>query len=259
MNQIEQKMEEKFCQIEQRLDQKLSQAGSVMDEKIEEAIEDYQDTTWRRKNLLLVNIPDSTKKDTIDRQNDDYLEVYEILNKLVDFEETDLECKPVRVGKFQNGPPRLLRITLKSEYMARDIANKARDNTNLLNPNETDNKKKIYINKDFSYKARESRKMALKENKEREEKGEEGLTIWKNKVIKKEDLLGEQGQFIRRRSMRGRRSYANTARRYPAQTYRFNYNYAAPDIRSQGIMQFQARPPMAASNPQNVIPEIERP
>ena len=222
---FEQKINERFCQIEQRLDHKLNQAESMMDDKIDEAIDDYQDANWRKKNLILVNIPESTKRVTVDRQNDDYLEAYQIINKLVDFEEADLECKPVRVGKFQNDKPRLLRLTLKSEYMVRIIANKARDNSDLLNPDEKDNKKKIYINKDFSYKARENRKEALKEKKVREEQGEENLTIWRNKVVKKDELL-EEGQFARKRIMRGKRTYAGAVRR--AQGYRLGHHRAAP-------------------------------
>ena len=219
MQKVDQKINEKLAQMDQKVDEKINQLGYMVDDKIDEALEEYQDKNWRRKNLIIVNVPESTKKPIIDRKNDDYLEVYQIINKLVDFEEGDLECKPVRIGKFQNDKPRLMRVTFKSEYLARDVANKARENSEILNPEEKDNKKKIYINKDFSLKDREQRKEALKEYKERTDKGEEGLTVFRNKVIKKDDLL-EQGHLINRKTYRGRRgSYASTVSRRPFKNY----------------------------------------
>ena len=142
------------------------------------------DKIWRKKNILFVNIPESTKKSIEDKKDDDLDEVDRILNMLIPFDQSMIECKPVRVGKI--GPkPRLLRLTFKSEYVVRQITDLARDNNDIINPDEQDKTKKIYINKDFSVDDRMKRKRMIEEKKELERQGIH-CDIKRNRLVRRD-------------------------------------------------------------------------
>ena len=169
-SEVEKKMEKNVeDKVNKKLDKDITEkVDKVTSVKLQLAFEDYDEKLWRRKNLLVCNLEESSKKAIDDRKKDDLERVMPILNKVAKIEENDLESMPVRIGKVGN-KPRMLRLALKSEAMVRHIHKRARENSNLINPEETDNKKKIYINRDYTEQDREMRKLARRQyNNERE-------------------------------------------------------------------------------------------
>ena len=133
------------------------QLDRVVDGKIDSALDRFSDKLWRKKNVIVYNIPEGNQKSVQARKEHDFKTIHEIFIKFIPFEEYDIEGLPVRVGKIGN-KPRLLRVTFKSEYQLRELVYGSRERQDLLNPVERDNKKKIYINRDFNEQEREARR-----------------------------------------------------------------------------------------------------
>ena len=191
---VDKKIDEKVKAVKQSLEETVTynftqglrvRVEGLIQEEIDEKLDEFQDKLWRTRNLIFVNVPESSSRTIPDRQADDLHEAIAILNQIVKFHPSQMEGVPVRVGKVGNRP-RLLRITLKSDIQVGQIVKKARENNDLLNPEETDNSKKIYINRDYSEKDRTLRKKLFAEKREREQKGETDLVIRRNKVVKLE-------------------------------------------------------------------------
>ena len=167
--------------LEEQINNKIETA---LNNKLEGAFDSFQERLWRRKNVMIVNLPESDKANVEDRMYDDREEVDYLFNKITNFDINEIDGMPVRVGKISYDYPRLLRVTLKSERMVKDLVYKAKKKLDILNPQEKDKKKKIYINKDFTQQDRQERKEAYRELRERASKGEEGLTVRKNRVVR---------------------------------------------------------------------------
>ena len=171
--------------LQQRFENSLNdRMVDYIEGRVESGMEEVQEKMWRKKNVLVINLPESKKSNVEERIKEDSDEVYRIFNLLIRFYDEDMECMPVRLGRIGD-KPRILRVTLKSEFMAKELTQKARDQNHIINPKETDNRKKIYINRDYTFKDRERRQRAMDEKKERESRGETNLTIRKNKVVVK--------------------------------------------------------------------------
>ena len=171
--------------LQQRFENSLNdRMVDYIEGRVESGMEEVQEKMWRKKNVLVINLPESKKSNVEERKNEDLDEVHRIFNLLIRFYDEDMECMPVRLGRIGD-KPRILRVTLKSEFMAKELTQKARDQNHLINPKETDNRKKIYINRDYTFKDRDRRQRAMDEKKERESRGETNLTIRKNKVVVK--------------------------------------------------------------------------
>ena len=152
--------------IEVRVEQEIENRGDlvVTYPKLNEALDEFGEKIWRRKNVLVCNLPESDKISIIDKKNDDLEKIIPIFNKFIPFNEKDIDGLPVRVGKVGAGP-RMLRVTLWSEAKIRELVLKAREQNHLINPTETDNKKKLYINRDYTQLDRQLRKQRRLQNK----------------------------------------------------------------------------------------------
>ena len=219
--EIDRAVHDRMQHLEQRVhDSHRQNIEGIVDQRIEGHLDDFQDALWRQRNLLIVNLPESRNPDVKARMYYDMDEVYRIFNLFVEFDESDVECMPVRLGRIGD-KPRLLRVTLKSERMINTIVNRAREQNHLLNPNERDPQKKIYINRDYSEKERVQRKRAIDEKKERERNGESNLEIRRGKVVVK----GQGGRFSHNNSMHNNQE--NRTQNRPQQQNR--------DIESQSV------------------------
>ena len=212
-------------QFNQGLDSRIAQEVDkrveiIVNEKMDSVYDVVSDKIWRKKNILFVNVPESTKKQIVDRIDDDMAEIDRILNVLIPFDESMIECKPVRVGKV--GPkPRLLRLTLKSEYLVKQIADLARDNNDTINPNEHDKTKKIYINKDFSVDDRMKRKRMIEEKKELERQGIQ-CDIKRNRLVRRDQNPDFQRQIPRNNQGQNRLESRPTDMQRPVENNRSN-------------------------------------
>ena len=182
VNNIDQKIDQK---ISEKMDKKVEQ---LVEERIEGRLEHFQEQLWRKTNVLIANLPESRSKNVEDRQVDDLEDALNIFNKFVTMGSEHIEGLPVRLGRISDRP-RLLRVTLRSEKLVNVLVAKARDGNHILNPNEKDGKKKIYINKDYTYKDRQERQILLKEKKELEAKGVK-VDIRKGKLIPRVQIDG---------------------------------------------------------------------
>ena len=163
--------------MEQKLDTMVEEAVSTKTEqfvtypKLNDALDEFGEKLWRRKNVLVVNVPESKERSIDDRKHTDLNTVTPMFNKFIHFDENDIEGLPVRIGKVGD-KPRQIRVVFKSEIKVRDLVMKARESNHLLNPEEKDNSKKIYINQDYTLVDRNMRKELLKTKKELEKGGE---------------------------------------------------------------------------------------
>ena len=101
----------------------------------------------------------------------------DLLSKIVEIEKEDI-VNPVRLGKKKDEKPRLLKISVKTEAMKKQIIMGARD----LNMGVPFNKR-IYVNQDFTKKQRETYRNLRAEKKRRTDNGEENLVIRGEKIV----------------------------------------------------------------------------
>lgn len=148
--------QETLKKVEQEIGKKTE--NLVTKKELEQSLDELNEKIWRRKNLLVVNLPESNMRNIDDRKRDDLEAVKPMFRKFVHFEESDIEGLPVRVGIFNNNKPRLLRVSFKSEIKVKELVHRSREQTYLINPTETDNRRKIYFNRDYTLNDREQRK-----------------------------------------------------------------------------------------------------
>ena len=191
--------------LEKRIDEKIdNRVENLVNQKMQNEFDEFQDQLWRQKNILIVGLPESKKSDVEQRKRDDLQEAHRIFNLFVDTDSRDIECMPVRLGRIGT-KPRTLLVTLRSEHLVKQITEKARAQNQLLNPTETDNKKKVYLNRDYTPRIIELRKNLYEEKKERESKGETNLIYRKRKVIQDPRVAKYQNQYQHRREGNDRR------------------------------------------------------
>ena len=172
---VDQKVNERWNQIEEEIEQRIGErienrindrVGMMINNKVESSLDEFEERMWKKKNVLIVNLPESKHESVEVRKREDMVKVYSIFNRFMPFDCDDAEDMPVRLGRISD-KPRILRITLKSEVMVRTICQRARNQNHLLNPNENDSKRKIYINRDYTLEERENRLKYREEMKER--------------------------------------------------------------------------------------------
>ena len=82
-------------------------------------------------------------EDMEQRKCQDLEEAYHIFRLFFPIEGKEIEGMPVRLGRISN-KPRMIRVHMRSDYLAKEITDRARNHSYILNPTETD-KKKIYL------------------------------------------------------------------------------------------------------------------
>ena len=131
--------------------------------------------------MLIVNVPESTKRTIFEKRQDDLKVAKDLIAKIAHVEDNQIEGLPVRVGKL--GPtPRMIRVSLASEYLVNTIVHNARENSDIINPYEKDNKKKIYFNRDYSENDRNKRKRLFAELKELKQRGDPNWIVTRTKL-----------------------------------------------------------------------------
>ena len=209
LNAIDKKIAEQIPAVEKRVkdivDMHIGNAlenfeEDVINRRIDDALQEYNEREWRKKNVILVNVKESRKSSIPEKQEDDLVVVTRIFNRVADFKGLDdLEYYPVRIGK-PGDRPRLLRVTFRHEFMARIMTQRAKQLNDAINPFEQDKKKRIYVNRDFTFREREMRRELKNELKRRQAQGEKNLTIRKNQIVEIQQ------------NQPNKRSYADTAK-----------------------------------------------
>ena len=141
--------------------------------ELQHSLDDLSEKIWRQKNLLVVNLPESYSRSIHDRKLDDLEAIKPLFRNFVKFDDHDIDGLPVRIGVVSSDKPRLLRVTFRSETKVKELVYRSREQTHLINPNEIDNRKKIYFNRDYTINDREQRKEKLETKKELEAQGKQ--------------------------------------------------------------------------------------
>ena len=183
---VETKLGAEIPQLYQRVDKRVQdgidqRVEKLVEEKMDDRIDSIHECLWRKKNVLIVNVPESTKRTIFEKRQDDLKVAKDLIAKIAHVEDNQIEGLPVRVGKI--GPtPRMIRVSLASEYLVNTIVHNARENSDIINPYEKDNKKKIYFNRDYSENDRNKRKRLFAELKELKQKGDPNWVVTRTKL-----------------------------------------------------------------------------
>ena len=174
--------------------EKLEQVNQIMtpeslNKKIEEAVEkklnqmqeDADDKERRRKNIIISNIVECNDTDREIRKQADLKRVRAKLDEIAEGLGNEV-CDPIRLGRFEAGKaPRPIKVTVKTERTKMFILANARK----IKQDQTDNRKKVWINEDQTKKEREAAKALREELKRRREAGEEDIVIRGVRIVKK--------------------------------------------------------------------------
>ena len=202
--------------IEQKVEAKMKEkVERMIDTKMEVKLDAFSEQLWRRKNVIIVNLPECNKINIEEKKQEDLNRVDELFNKIMNFDSNQIDGLPVRVGKIQEDRPRMLRVTMKSERTVNEVVYRAQAKSDILNPGEKDKRKKIYVNKDFTFEDRQIRKELFNEIRNRVSKNSNEKGKWivrKNKIVEKRDWQYRPYQNRHAQDRRGQYDYQNDQR-----------------------------------------------
>ena len=136
-----------------------------------------EDKERRKLNIIITNVAESNAESAEERRDVDEAEICEMLNYIgVEDIQITHSC---RLGRPSSTYPRLLRISVTDFRLKVLILRRAK------RLKESDRWKGVYMMPDLTLKEREERKKLLGQLKIRKEAGEENLSIFKGKSIKK--------------------------------------------------------------------------
>ena len=148
----------------------------MVDRKLAEKLDDRVERDERKNNLIVVNLPESTKSTVEEKKQDDI----ERLKDMIKEKNPDLVneeiLEPTRLGKVGE-KPRLLRVKVKSQDIKMEFV-KLR-----LNDEVTPLEERVYINPDYTPAEREKNKQLRKELKDRIAGGERNIGIRNGKIV----------------------------------------------------------------------------
>ena len=176
--EFEKKLEERWNKIETTINKKV-------EEKLNMRLEDKEEREKRADNLIVVGLSESQEKDQSTALEEDEKKIREMLSKIVDIKEGDIQ-EPARLGAKRTYRPRVLRIKLKDQEMKKEILK----NAYKINPKGTNVKSKVFINNDLTPAEREEDREMRKNAKEMNEKEREAKSgrVWvvrNRKIIEK--------------------------------------------------------------------------
>ena len=173
----------------------LNESSSVVaSNDLQEFLNTFQhekdEQSKRKCNLAVVNMPESTATESVERVKDDS----DLFSEIVK-EELKLNVKvekAIRVGKRNENKPRILIATLKDEDTKWEILKASK----ALRNSENDVAKNIYINKDMTQKEREKNRALREEVKKRRSQGE-NVKIVKGRCVILEESKKQVEQKIK--------------------------------------------------------------
>ena len=170
-----------------------------MEEMVEKrmvyATEEQMERDRRRKNIVIVNLKESSKTDSAERKAEDLSNAKQLLEKVVTITEGEL-IEPIRLGKEGGNRPRMLRITVRTEEKRNEVVR----NAFRVNEGVTEAKERRYINPDYTLKERERNKVLRDEKRGREKNGETNLIIRDGQIIKRRDRPSPEADTTERKN-----------------------------------------------------------
>ena len=165
---------------EKSIDDKIEAA---VERKMNHMIEETNEKEKRRRNIIVVNHPESNERTVEDRKRDDIERVRQLVGKIADVPGDEIG-EPTRLGQMQIGQnprPRILRVVIKTV----DGKEKIMRNVYTLNEGVAFDKR-VYMNHDSTPKERERYRALKTEMAQRTENWERDLVIRNMKIIKRQ-------------------------------------------------------------------------
>ena len=178
------KLTDKIDKMEegQSLERKIEE---TVEKKLSEALDERVEREKRKQNIILVNVPESSKESPEDRKKEDVNAAKDLFKKVCPNTAAEIGVtEPVRIGKPEAGKRRLLRVKINSEEAKQEIVRQAY----ILNRDVKNPKDRIYINPDFTPTERKQQKELRDELRRRREEGERDIVIRNGKIVKKQNM-----------------------------------------------------------------------
>ena len=183
---IDRKVKDKLGDLDKTVEQKMKDIEQNVAQNIMRKTEEKEEQDKRKHNLIIVQLPESTKEKKEEIQADDFNATHELLKKVTDDIEIEDISQPIRLGKKDDkGRPRPVKITIKSMEKKSVIM---RNYWKALNEKEKDTRKRIYINNDLTPIEREEEK-ALREKLKEERKKNPGKELTIREIKGKKEIV----------------------------------------------------------------------
>lgn len=151
--------------------------------QVKEEMGESAEREKRRLNLIIQNVPESTKEESADRTWEDNATVFGLLQMVTEIGTGDF-TEPIRLGA-KSARPRAIKITVKEDQLKQKII---REYFSKINRKGTAPQSCIYINHDLTPIQRREDKALREELKERR-KNEKDLVIRNGKIITKPPVI----------------------------------------------------------------------
>ena len=164
--------------------------GGVVEDKVNQYMDEQKERERRSCNLILHNIPESTSDDPEERKQHDSSKVEEVLDYLdIASSQENEALKPIRLGRKTDGDkPRLMRVTVESTVIKKDVLSKARS----LRNSRDENLSKVFISPDLTPKEREVNKKLRDELRTRRNNGD-NVMIRNGKIVEARSSFRREG------------------------------------------------------------------
>ena len=158
----------------------------MIDSRVEVGIDEYRERESRKNNLIMHNIPEPQSDSVEDRKQED---IDFITSMATELRIEELEVKSmIRLGEKTN-KPRLAKVTVGTVVQKRSFLQKSK----LLRDASDTGLRNVYVTPDLSRRARKQSKDLRTQLKFRLDSGEEGLTIRRGKIIKRNKVPRDEG------------------------------------------------------------------
>lgn len=164
--------------VSKEVEQQVAKMEERIKAKIEKGNEEKNEKEKRKNNIILVNVPENSKKEAAEAAKEDIETVKTLLRKITNVEDDDI-VSTMRINnksytkENRDKKPRVLKIVLKDESKKRELFKNARK----INDDETNPQKRIYLNNDLTPEERNKERELRTELKRLKESGKENIKI----------------------------------------------------------------------------------
>ena len=147
---------------------------------VSDTIAEQKEREYRANNIIVYNIPESSRSEAEDRIKEDLSTVTRVFEAM-DIEDQDIVEKCVRVGKKETGKNRVTKVVLKDKGIRSKILKRAKALKDI------EEFERVYVGPDLTIMQRKEQQELRKELFARREKGETDIFIRRGKIIQAKD------------------------------------------------------------------------
>lgn len=166
-----------------KLEAKVAELESNFQSRVYEEVQEALDRESRKRNIIIRNLPEASNVDPGDsgaRDSSDFSGDVSLVKSMLTFMDlSNIEIMDVqRLGQSAHNRARLLRVTLKTVNMRRQVL----QNAKLLGRGDSPFQR-VFLSPDRTFKQQNLERQLRTELKERKEKGEKNLVIRGGKIL----------------------------------------------------------------------------